>query len=69
VLFAIGYVRKRREAKAKLRRWEREDAAEDAAMRAVQVARFEPRGPEEEPPMRSPEVPVVEHGGSWHTLH
>jgi hypothetical protein len=70
-VIAIGWVRRRRRAKAKLAEWEREDAAIDAAIAAAAAREAEAEGarghaePHELPKNR----PMIEHDGTWHTLH
>lgn len=60
-ILGLGWLRKRRRAKATLERWEREDAA---------VAVVSARPEDDAVPRPSvPRVPLVEHEGAWHTLH
>jgi hypothetical protein len=75
VVFAFGWARKRREAKATLARW---DAEETHAHRLAELRRLgeteEPVGVEAivaspfPPGVSAPKI-VVEHEGRWHTLH
>jgi hypothetical protein len=71
-LAAVGWVKKKRHARAVLARWEREDAIAAAAAAAHGASNdgFAPSGPE---PYGGPAVisvlPKVEHEGDWHTLH
>ena len=67
-LTIAAWVRKRRQAKAKLAQWAREEAEADAA-RASVVLPTPATSNEEETPPRVPSVPVVEHEGRWYTLH
>lgn len=64
-ILVLGWVRKRRRAKQTLERWEKEEAAQDALLAPP------PPPPEDSTPPRPslPRVPVVEHDGTWHTLH
>jgi hypothetical protein len=63
----VGYVKRRRRAKATLARWEKEEAAADAALGAVDETG---RPSFEQIAVRSrADLPRVEHEGSWHTLH
>jgi hypothetical protein len=64
----VGYVKRRRRAKATLARWEKEEAALDAAIRAADPV-AEPQASFEQVAMRGRDLPRVEHDGSWHTLH
>ena len=70
-LAAAAYVKKRRRAKLKLAEWEREEAAMDARIEAQrQLPEAVAVAPaEDDVPHRVPSVPVVEHDGTWHTLH
>jgi hypothetical protein len=73
-LMVIGYWRRRRQAKAKLLQWEREEALADALARAaaseqVALASTEPAEMPAPEGRRVPSVPIVEHDGTWHTLH
>jgi hypothetical protein len=64
----VGYVKRRRRAKATLARWEKEEAAADAAMRAAKE--IEDRPSFEHMALQAKvELPKVEHDGRWHTLH
>ena len=65
------WVKKRRRAKAKLAQWAREEANMDATLEASRAAIESPAAVahEDAVPHRMPSVPVVEHDGSWHTLH
>ncbi len=69
-LLVAAWVRRRRQAKAKLAEWAREEAESDAAIvtRAVNRSTSPPELPDEAPP-RVPSMPVVEHEGRWYTLH
>jgi len=69
---AVGWVRRRRQARAKIAQWEREDAELEAARLAAEDASHEPLAagaPEGVVAARSPQVPMVEHDGNWYTLH
>lgn len=75
-MMAVGYVRRRRVAKATLSRWELEEAALDAAVAAANEA--ERRAPigtgsdtvgEQMPHRLNPGLPKIEHDGGWHTIH
>jgi hypothetical protein len=85
VVFAFGWARKRREAKATLDRWE---AEENESRRLAELSRLgvvereatdatpmppqlqgAPPSDEHEGPRVSPSRLVVEHDGRWHTLH
>ena len=69
-LMVVGYLRRRRQAKAKLAQWEREEAALDAALTRVRAPGDAPPAPEPPFPMAKPaDLPRVQHDGSWHTLH
>jgi hypothetical protein len=63
-----GYVKKRRQAKATLDRWEKEEAAVDAAVAAAEAYERELVASNAAHAAR-PALPVVEHDGTWHTLH
>lgn len=66
-VLAVGWVRRRRRAKAKLAQWEHEDEALDRAIAAQARERAtEEQAQHEVVPAK---VPMVEHDGSWHTLH
>lgn len=85
VVFAFGWARKRREAKATMARWEAEEdesrrLAELSRLRLVErdVVEATPVPPQLQPPPQaedgeaarvSPSRLVVEHEGRWHTLH
>jgi hypothetical protein len=73
VLMAAGWVRKKKRDKAKLDQWEREEAALDAAYAAAKrrsLAAAPGDVPEDPVPVKStPPLPMVEHDGTWHTLH
>jgi hypothetical protein len=62
----VGYVKRRRRTKATLARWEKEEAAIDAAVRAAEEAEASPSFEQLAVPR---ELPKVEHEGRWHTLH
>jgi hypothetical protein len=71
-LMGIGWVRKRRQARAKLAEWEAEERAMETAMAAAKARTLDELG--EEQPMsatleQKPPVPMVEHDGTWYTLH
>lgn len=75
-MMAVGYVRRRRAAKATLSRWEKEEAALDAAVAAADEAERRARietglpGLPDHPAMRmAPGLPKIEHDGDWHTVH
>jgi hypothetical protein len=62
----IGWVKKRRRARATLARWEREESAALAATARAAGA----SDPAADLPFQpAPDLPKVEHEGSWHTLH
>lgn len=65
-LLVFAWVRRRRRAQATLEKWAKEEAAADAAV--VAATTVEPDVPRTSRPSL-PRVPVVEHEGSWHTLH
>jgi hypothetical protein len=71
-LMGIGWVRKRKQARAKLAEWEAEERAMETAMAAAKARTLDELGDEQ--PMgpaidRKPPVPMVEHEGNWYTLH
>ena len=85
VIFAFGWARKRREAKATLSRWENE---ENEARRLAEFSRLgvverDPSGARDATPhLQAPQATedderarvspsrlIVEHDGRWHTLH
>ena len=74
-LMGVGYVRRRRAAKAKLLQWEREEremdelaaAAKARARAAALVENDVPVMVELPKPVAA--LPMVEHDGRWHTLH
>lgn len=69
VLLVVGYARRRRRSRETLERWEREEAAELAAIEranAAEQALVEEAG---EAAQAAAGLPVVEHQGRWHTLH
>ena len=74
-LMGAGYWRKKRQARAKLAQWEAEERAIDAAVLATKQhanASVAPPPPEVDPTVvvkRAPNLPMVEHDGTWHTLH
>lgn len=81
-LMVWGYGKRRARATATLARWEREEAADDARRRLLASAAAAPRvhivlarepvaaaAPTIDPVLIEPEVPRVEHDGTWHTLH
>jgi hypothetical protein len=73
-LMVIGWRRRRKQAKAKLAQWAREEAELDAAIaaaRAREQAVLPGQEPAHEDPASrpAPGLPVVEHQGRWHTLH
>ncbi len=74
-LFLWGYRRKRKEAKATLARWAKEEAFHDeverlkAAPRVHIVLAPDVSRPEHFTPIKEVEVPKVEHDGGWYTLH
>lgn len=69
-LLVVGFVRRRKRAKATLARWEREEAAELAALEALrdpdQAALLEAAG---DAALAKSGVPVVEHQGRFYILH
>jgi hypothetical protein len=73
-LFALGYRKRRRRAKATLARWAVEEAREDAVRQApteerVHIVLARGSQPLSIPPPHETEVPKVQHEGQWHTLH
>jgi hypothetical protein len=68
VALVVGYVRRRRRAKATLARWEKEEAAVDAAIRAAKEIEERPSF-EHIAIQAKADLPKVEHDGRWHTLH
>jgi hypothetical protein len=73
VLTVVAYVRKSRQARAKLAQWAREEAEAQAALVRPAVLRSPaaeaPAVADEAAPSPVPSVPVVEHEGRWYTLH
>ncbi len=67
-LLVAGYIRRRRRSSATLARWEREEAAELAALDAIndEQSLLEQAG---EAAVAKAGVPLVEHQGRWYTLH
>ena len=67
----VGYMRKRKRNKAVLERWEREEAALDAAKAAAAAAAVAAEGPpaSEKLAPHPPGLPRIEYEGRWHTLH
>ncbi len=69
-LSIAAWATKRKQAKAKLAQWAREEALAEA-----RVSLVDPKAPAIEPAneathvARVPSVPVVEHEGRWYTLH
>ncbi|MEB2313147.1 MAG: peptidase MA family metallohydrolase [Polyangiaceae bacterium] len=82
-LVGWAYKRRKRRDRVVLARWEREEAAEDAAQtrrlaeaaaqerERVHIVLSRPPTPPVDLPPRIPEaeIPRVEHDGRWHTLH
>ena len=72
-LTVLAYVKKSRQAKAKLAQWAREEAEAQATLvrpvvlRAVSDADAPPSDEAALAPV--PSIPVVEHEGRWYTLH
>lgn len=64
VILGVGWVRKRRRSKATLEKWAIEESAAETVRIPVPLALES-----EVPPPSLPRVPIVEHEGSWHTLH
>ncbi len=65
-ILALAWVRKRRRSKATLEKWALEEAAAETVRIQVPVA----SDSSDEPTQPSlPRVPIVEHEGTWHTLH
>jgi hypothetical protein len=72
-----AYVRRRRNARAILARWEREEAIEDARLAKLAAERASDALGGARPAMPRPDVAgaasavsiKVEHRGTWHTLH
>jgi hypothetical protein len=67
VLAAMAWIKRRRQAKAKLEQWAFEEAQLDAA--AVAARDRETAGNDDDLPSRVPPAGVVEHEGRWYTLH
>ncbi|WP_394845818.1 hypothetical protein LZC95_53420 [Pendulispora brunnea] len=66
----VGYMRKRKRNKAILERWEREEAALDAAKAAAAAAAVAAEAPASEKiAPHPPGLPRIEYEGRWHTLH
>lgn len=68
-LLVVGYFRRRRRSKETLARWEREEAAELAALEALrdpEQALLEQAG---DAALAKAGVPMVEHQGRWYVLH
>jgi hypothetical protein len=76
VALGVGWMRKKKRDKATFARWEREEA-EEAARRVAVKAVLTTEAPEPPPVLAArdphhpsvPSVPMIEHDGSWHTLH
>jgi hypothetical protein len=70
-LMGIAWYRRRRARKEKIDEWEREDATREALLRAVHAREIPDEGAAQtgEPATMRPPVPMVEHEGTWHTLH
>jgi hypothetical protein len=77
-LLVAAWVRRRKQAKAKLAQWAREEAESEVlhatASRSIAAQRVKqsPAAAEaasEDGPPRVPSMPVVEHEGRWYTLH
>jgi hypothetical protein len=68
-LMGIAFLRRRRARKEKIDEWEREDAARDAMLREVHAREIPDDGMAGEQATMRPPVPMVEHDGTWHTLH
>jgi hypothetical protein len=64
----VGYIKKRRRAKATLARWAKEEAAMDAAIAAAEEAETRTTLDLVAAQAKT-ELPKVEHDGHWHTLH
>ncbi len=70
VLLVAGYIRRRRRTKETLARWEREEAAELAALEALRDPEHQALLEEAaDTALAKAGVPLIEHGGRWHTLH
>ena len=75
-LMIVGWARRRRQSKAKLAQWEREDAAMDAELVTAAAEREAAHAQHGQalPDMpggvvgRAP-LPMIEHDGNWYTLH
>ena len=67
----VGYVKKRRRAKATLARWEKEEAALDAAITEAHEAESTPLVVDAaaSAAIQASGLPKVEHDGSWYTVH
>jgi hypothetical protein len=63
----IGYVRRRRRAKAILAKWEREEAIEDAVV--LRQREVDDAEPNDEAIIAARKLPKVHHDGRWYTLH
>jgi hypothetical protein len=72
-LAVAAWVRRKRQSKAKLAQWAREEAEADVAMaearERVVEAQIAAEGEDDLPPHMRPGVPLVEHEGRWYTLH
>ena len=66
-VLAVGWYRRRKRAKAKLAEWQREDDAIDAAVAAAAAERAQEEHAAHD--IVPAKVPMVEHDGTWHTLH
>jgi len=67
----VGYVKRRRRAKATLARWEREEAALDAAVAEAQETDSLPIVVDAaaSAAIQASGLPKIEHDGSWYTVH
>jgi hypothetical protein len=74
-ILIAAYVKRRRRSKAVLERWEREERAADEALARARAAAAAALADEAGVPAPhvlsrpSGQVPMVEHDGTWHTLH
>jgi hypothetical protein len=76
VLAVFSFIRRRRQHREKLSRWEEEEAAYDRAVQVLSVAEripqrldFSEQGGLSGLPTHEPGIPTVEHEGQRHTLH
>jgi hypothetical protein len=65
----VGWIRKRRRAKAILARWEKEEALEDAIAKARHDALQDAALADDAVLGSRSKLPKIEHDGRWYTLH